>query len=207
VRETESLKILTFITWILFRASRALSDLNLWIQRRSTDNAQFNVCWLSHCEFSRNGLSQDCRPRNSQPHCQRSSFAYTAKPNLNNHRPQRIGLPGQRRTPTPLMEPVPPFRGIRKVTDSQRESTEISRTFCILWSVAVPLRHLITTADGDPNTSVLRNPRPFHRFHARRNCLDLSSGSLIHSIWKPRNFWIESAYVFNSVSCVAGNNR
>jgi hypothetical protein len=94
-------------------------------------------------------------------------------PTSNNHRLQRIGLPGQRRTPTPLMEPVPPFRGIRKVTDSQRESTEISRPFCILWPVAVPLRHLITIADGDPNIRVLRNPRPFHRFHARRNCLDL----------------------------------
>src|SRR5207244_6011062 len=82
-------------------------------------------------------LSPDCRPRNSQPHCQRSSFAYTAKPNLNNHRPQRIGLPGQRRTPTPLMEPVPPFRGIRKVADSQRESTGNSRTFDILRPVAV----------------------------------------------------------------------
>src|SRR5882762_6792099 len=95
----------------------------------------------------------DCRPRNSQPHCQRSSFEYTAKPNLNNHRPQRIGLPGQRRTPTPLMEPVPPFRGIRKVADSQRESTE---KFRILWSVAVPFRYLTTIADGDPNISVLR---------------------------------------------------
>ena len=48
------------------------------------------------------------------------------KPNLNNHRPQRIGLPGQRRTPTPLMEPVPRLRGIQKIADSQRESTENS---------------------------------------------------------------------------------
>jgi hypothetical protein len=30
------------------------------------------------------------------------------------------------------MEPVPPFRGIRKVADSQRESTGNSRTFDIL---------------------------------------------------------------------------
>jgi len=66
---------------------------------------------------------------NPRPHCQRSSFAYTAKPNLNNHRPQRIGLPGQRRTPTPLMEPVPPFRGIRKLADSPSESKGILQTF------------------------------------------------------------------------------
>jgi hypothetical protein len=38
------------------------------------------------------------------------------------------------------MEPVPPFRGIRKVADSQRESTGISRTFDILGPVAVHLQ-------------------------------------------------------------------
>ena len=128
-------------------------------------------------------LSPDCRPRNSQPHCQRSTFAYTTNPNLNNHRLQRIGLPGQRRTPIPLMEPVPPFSGMRKVADSQRESTENSRTFCILWSVAISLRHLITIPDGDPNISVLRKRRPFHftpvEIAWTSNCL------LIRSAWKP----------------------
>src|SRR5262249_22586258 len=49
----------------------------------------------------------------------------------NNHRLQRIGLSSQRRTPTPLMEPVPLYRGMRKVADSSYESTEISRTFDI----------------------------------------------------------------------------
>jgi hypothetical protein len=44
---------------------------------------------------------------------------------------QRIGLSRQRRTPTPLMEPVPPFRGIRKLADSYPESTGNSRTFDI----------------------------------------------------------------------------
>src|SRR5258707_8417734 len=96
----------------------------------------------------------DCRPRNSQPHCQRSSFEYTAKPNLNNHRPQRIGLPGQRRTPTPLMEPVPPFRGIRKVADSQHESTENSRTFDIFRPVTGHLRTAQYNRREEPTTLI-----------------------------------------------------
>src|SRR4030095_296779 len=91
--------------------------------------------------------SSDCRPRNSQPHCQRSSFAYTTKPNLNNHRPQRIGLPGQRRTPIPLMESFPPFRGMHKVTDPQRESTENSANFRYFRGVAVLLRTAAVSAD------------------------------------------------------------
>src|SRR5262245_342301 len=63
-------------------------------------------------------------------------------PTSNNRRLQRIGLPGQRRTPTPLMEPVPPFRGMRKLTDWHPESTENSRRFDIL-IVAVCVRTAI----------------------------------------------------------------
>jgi hypothetical protein len=59
------------------------------------------------------------------------------KAHLNNHRLQRIGLPGQRRTPIPLMEPVPPFSGIRKLTDSQHESTENSANFRYFGPAAV----------------------------------------------------------------------
>jgi hypothetical protein len=62
-------------------------------------------------------------------------------PTSNNHRLQRIGLAGQRRTPTPLMEPVPPFRGIHKLPDSLRESTEILRTFDILRHVRLGTGH------------------------------------------------------------------
>ena len=43
----------------------------------------------------------------------------------NNHRLQRIGLPGQRRTPNPLMEPVPLYRGMHKLADPNRESNGI----------------------------------------------------------------------------------
>jgi hypothetical protein len=52
-------------------------------------------------------------------------------PTSNNHRLQRIGLSRQRRTPTPLMEPVPPFRGMRKLAGSNDESKEILRSFNI----------------------------------------------------------------------------
>ena len=90
--------------------------------------------------------SPDRRPRNSQPHCQRSFFPYTTNPNFNNHRLQRIGSPGQRRTPTPLMDPVPPFSGMRKLADSPFASTRNLRTFYIFQTVAVRLRKkLIST--------------------------------------------------------------
>jgi hypothetical protein len=89
-------------------------------------------------------------------------FAYTTNPNLNNHRLQRIGLPGQRRTPTLLMESVPPFRGMRKVADSHRESTENSRIFDILslpQSLLDARAHLSVAAVCDRRFRAL-NPHP-----------------------------------------------
>src|SRR5215831_7338391 len=74
----------------------------------------------------RHSLASTANPR---PHSQRSSFRTRQSPISNNHRLQRIGLSCQRRTPTPLMESVPPFRGMHKVADPHCESTEILRTF------------------------------------------------------------------------------
>src|SRR5205823_9036535 len=39
-----------------------------------------------------------------------------------------------------------------------RVNGEFSETFCILWSVAVPLRHFVTTAETDCRISILRKP-------------------------------------------------
>ena len=77
---------------------------------------------------------------NPGPHSQRSSFRTRQSPISNNHRPQRIGLSGHRRTPAPLMESVPPFRGINKIADPHCESTEILRTFDILKVGCLPCR-------------------------------------------------------------------
>ena len=51
------------------------------------------------------------------------------------------------------MEPVPPFRGIRKIADSQRESTENSRTFDIFGDVAVLLRTAVVGDDVEKDKS------------------------------------------------------
>ena len=77
----------------------------------------------------RHSLASTANPR---PHSQRSSFRTRQSPISNNHRLQRIGLSSQRRTPTPLMESVPPFRGMHKVADPHCESTEILQPFDIL---------------------------------------------------------------------------
>ena len=83
----------------------------------------------------RHSLASTANPR---PHYQRSSFAYTAKPNLKQSSTAENWLVGpEKNTDSALMEPVPPFRGIRKIADSNPESTENSRTFLIFKSTDV----------------------------------------------------------------------
>src|SRR5215813_3794135 len=104
----------------------------------------------------RHSLASAANPR---PHCQRSSFAYTAKPNLKQSSTAENWLVAQRRTPNPLTEPVPPFRGIRKLADAHPESTENSRTFDILKPFAVPPRAAVRSSMRD-----LTNGQPYARF-------------------------------------------
>ena len=80
-------------------------------------------------------VSMTRRPRNSQPHCQRSILRVHGKAQPQQSSTAENWLAGPEKNTDSADGTGPAFRGIRKLADSQRESTENSGIFSILRSV------------------------------------------------------------------------
>lgn len=93
----------------------------------------------------------DFRPlrKHSEPHCQRSSFAYTTKPNLKQSSTAENWLGGPEKNTESLIESVPPFRGMHKLAGPQPESNENSHIFTISRPVTVVPAAAILLTLGD----------------------------------------------------------
>jgi hypothetical protein len=118
-------------------------------------------------------------------------------PTSNNHRLQRIGLSRQRRTPTPLLEPVPLFRGMRKLADCNRESKENLRTFDIFTTYHNPSLDNLLSPQFEPNIGGERRERQ-SRSPPK---IALTCSLFPWFVRSPTILLNENARVFDSISC------
>ena len=82
------------------------------------------------------------------------------------------------------MEPVPLYRGMRKLADANGESMGILQSSINFWIIAVPsaTRELSGSATIESSPGFDKLIRGYTAF---TNCLDLLFGSVIRSVSKP----------------------